>query len=377
MSDSNRTRTSLIAEVTPGVTPGAPTMLVIPKTSCSLKDDVRYVESGIIRDDANVQSVLDVSAAVSGGLGSELQFAATGDGLLALMLGAMRATETAAATEVTGVTASTPNLSATGIHTGVEVGDIVRVRTSADVLLGYFVVASVGTDTISIVDPSTALTGSNLKVQRGARAKNGVATPHFSIEHARLDSNLFHLFRGVGVGGMTMSIADEQITRLEFALGGMNSQRANSAFGSVYTSPANRESITSVRVPTFDIDQQSYEMMAMTLQIDNGLVPRRQVGTRGPTSLRRGSFRVTGSVDLYLNSWGELDKFSSGMASDLLIVQQDSAGNAWGFSIPKLKWTDATEETAGRDQDDMARLQFQAELQPTQLMSMRMQRWSA
>lgn len=380
MTDSNRTRTSLIAEVTPGTTPSTPTLLVLPKAAFSGRDAIGYVESDIIRNDANVQSVQKVSEGISGTIETELQYSVAGDAMLALIAAALGATETAAATQVTGVTSSSNVLSggSGNVETGCEVGDVVRVLDSSDVLLGYFKVGSinVGAHTMTLVG-GTLANGSNRKVQRGARMKNGTTETHFSIEHARPDGSLYQMFRGCGIGGFTLRVADEQITRLSFPFEGMSSALATSEFGSAYTDPTPRESIAAVSVPVFRVGDGVYECQELSLAISRSLQARRKIGAQGPTSIRRGMFRVTGSTALYLDSWTELAKYKDGTNSDLWFVLQDAARNAWSFSVPRLKWTDGSAETRGKDQDDFARLQFQAELDPTELISLRSQRWAA
>lgn len=377
MSDSNRTKTSLVVESTAGETPVGDDFLIIPKASCSLRDNTKYVESDIIRDDCNVQSVQKVGSVIGGSVATELFFSASGESIHALMQGAFRTTETAAATEVTGVACSGGVLSATGIHTGVEVGDLVKVRTSADALVGvgYFPVSVVGTNSITVTGSPT--NGTGYKVVRGARMKNGTTDIDFSIEHARLDATLYSIFRGLAVSRMSMAIADEQITKLNFDFAGLNSSRGASAYAPGYTAHTDRDPITAVSVPMFRIAGTTYEFVDMSINVDTSAVARRRVGLATPTRVRRGTARITGTVNIYLDAWTELVKYSDGTASDMQIVQQDSEGNAYGLVIPKLKWTDGMADTRGKDQDDFKRLTFQAELNSTQGISARWQRFVA
>lgn len=377
MSDANRTKSSLIAEVTAGTTPSTPTMLVIPKASFAVRPSVSYRESDIIRDDANVQRVQKVSEAVTGGLTTELVYAPSGDAIHSLMQAAMRTTESASPTQSTGVACTSGVLSSgtPDVETGIEVGDVIRVRTSGNVLVGYYKVTARNTGTHTITAPGVA-DGTGYKIDRGGRMANGTTDTNFSIEHARLDASLYEIFRGIGVGSMGISIADEQISKLTFGFEGLSSARGSSAYASGYTTPTDRDSMVATSVPVLKIAGTTYEMTDLSVNIDNRLAARRKVGTSGPTSLRRGSFRLTGTLNLYLDSWAELTKHADGTESDLWFVQQDAAGNALSFSIPKLKWTDGMTETRGRDQDDFAKLTFQAELS-SESISARLQRWAA
>lgn len=377
MSDANRTKSSLIAEVTAGTTPPTPAMAVIPKASFSVRPTNSYRESDIIRDDANVQRVQKVSSAVTGGLTTELVYAASGDAIHSLMAAAMRTTESASPTQSTGLSCTSGVLSAgtPDVETGIEVGDVIRVRTAANAFVGYYKVTARNTGTHTITAPGLA-NGTGYKVDRGGRMSNGTTDTNFSIEHARLDSTLYEIFRGIGVGRMGIAIADEQISKLSFGFEGLNSARGASQYASSYTTATERDSMTATSVPVLKIAGTTYEMTDLSIDVDNRLAARRKVGTTGPTSLRRGSFRLTGTLNLYLDSWSELTKHDDGTESDLWFVQQDAAGNALSFSIPKLKWTDGMTETRGRDQDDFAKLTFQAELS-SETISARLQRWAA
>lgn len=376
MSDSNRTRTSLVVEATPGTTPATPTMLVIPKTSFNVGQRTRYVESQLIRADANIQSVQKVSSAVAGSLATELMRSESGESIHALKSAAFRATETAAATEVLSVTASSGVLSATGIHTGVEVGDLVRVRSPDDgTFLAFVPVTAVGTGSITV--SGSVPNGSSYAVQRGPRLKNGTTDTHFSIEHARLDANLFKILRGVGIGSMGLRIADEQITELTFGVEGMNGTRAGTAYGSSYTSHADVPSYTATRVPLFQLGGATYELLNMSIAFDNRLAARRRAGSDGPTSIRRGSFYVSGTITCYLDAWTELIKHDAGSSSDFSIAMLDELGNCEAIRLPQLKWTEATDETGGKDQDDFAVLNFQGELDPAEGITARWLRWLA
>jgi len=374
-AEASRTRTSLIQEVTPGTQP-AGAMLVVPKTNCTLRDAVGYRASDIIRSDANVQGVHKVSDGVTGGLATELQYAPSAEALGLLIAGAFRSTFTAAATQSTGVTCTTNVLSAgtPDLDTICEVGDIVRVRTSGDVLLGYYRVTIVSAGAHTITVEGTLANGSNYKVLRGARIKNGTTDKHFSIEHARLDAALFHIFRGMGVGSMGIRVADEQLTTVAFGLEGMNSERGTSTFGaSGHTDPTSYATIAATSVPVLRIGGTEYEVMSASFDFANNLRARRKVGTSGPTSIGRGTFTVTGSVDMYLDAWTELTKYEAGTASAILLAMHDEAGNGCSLSLPTVKWTDGSESTDRKDTDDMARLRFQAEMHATELVTARLQ----
>lgn len=379
MSDSNRTRTSLVAESTPGTTPATPTMLVVPKSSFSARPRPSYQESAIIRADANIQGVYKVSNSVSGQLATELMYSASGESIYALLAAAMRSTPSAAVSYASGnvLTGETTITRASGsfITDGFAVGDIVKVTGSPDD--GYYRLSGVQALTLGLEGAFWSDDDASVTVTRGLRMANGTTDTHFSLEHARLDEDLYQIMRGMALGGMGLRIADEQITQLTFDFEGMNGARAATEYGNTYTDHTDRESFVAVNIPIFKVGGVAYEAMDIAIDVNNRVRGRRRVGAEGPTSIRRGSFAVTGTVNCYLDSWAELNKYDAGTASDIWLVQTDSAGNAIGVSIPQVKWTDAGTDTRGKDQDDFAALTFQAELDSAEDLSMRLQLFPA
>lgn len=381
MSDSNRIRVSFVEEDGSfGVTPSSPVMLILPTSGQSMRDRIGYQQSQIIRDDANVQDLVRLSKSAGGGLPSEWMWAASGspnEALYEAMRAVMRSTPTAAATQVTGVAASSNVLSASGVGTGVEVGDIVRIRTSGDVLVGYRRVTVRNADDITVAPSIGDATG--LKVLRGERFKNGATDRSFSVEIARLDITKFQVFTGQVFNTFDLTIADEAITTCAFGLEGSSSTRGNSGPASAsYSSPAARAVMDSVgNLPTFYVGGAAFAAKSIGVGINNGAAGRTQIGALGPQSMRRGQFIVTGRIQAYMDGFAEFDNYANNVATDLFFVTEDVTGAAWSFSLPQVKWSDASADTSGPNQDDYKDLAFQSILDPVELCTLRLQRFVA
>ncbi|MCA8949443.1 MAG: hypothetical protein KDE27_08060 [Planctomycetes bacterium] len=176
---------------------------------------------------------------------------------------------------------------------------------------------------------------------------------------------------------MSLRVADEQISTISFEGQALNTARGTSAYGQAYDPATDHESMTSTGVPTILIGNAVYEATDCTVDFDSRIVGRRRIGTEGPGSLRRGRMRVTGTINVYLDAWTEIDKHEAGSVSSLVLGMESSDGYAYSLSIPELRWTQAMTDTEGPDLDDFARLSFQGELDATEGITARWQSFAA
>lgn len=395
MTDSNRLRLTMVEESSFGTTPTNPAMIPIPCTSQDLADQIGYAQSRIIRNTRDVQDLVRLSLGAGGSVPMELVWgdAATGasstmEATYAIVRAAMSA---AAATAVADVASCTTTVGAKTITrasgdftTDFEVGDIVRVSGStAAADDGYYRVATVVALTLTVERPSN-FTGSvgNVAVRRGARMKNGTTDRSFSVEAMHTDgtTNLHQLFTGMVVDGFDLNISDGAISTLGTRFVGKTSTTDTSTdLPGTPTFPAlqARPVMDCIGVPTFYVGGAAYAAKSIRISTTMNSAARTQVGALGAQSVRRGAFVVTGEIEAYFSSWTEADKFRNNTASDLMIVARDSAGNAWSFSLPQVKYSSGSVSTPGQDADEMVRLSFQAIVDPTELVTMRFQVFAA
>lgn len=379
MSEANSVRVSL-CQRTSFETAAALNMLVLLTTGQSLRNQVGYQQSQILRTDANVQDLVRLSLATGGGLPSEFMFPVANEALWLLLRAALRSTETAAATEVTGVT-STSNVLSGGsgnVETGVEIGDVVRVRTSGNVDVAYPKVSAINTGTHTVtVTGATIPDGATYKVLRGARMKNGTEKYYFDIEVGRLDVTLFELFAKCVVNGFSLTVSDQAITQVSFDILGISTTRSASATLCLgHTNPTAGAVLDALGVPTFNIGGVAYSAKSIGLQVNHNIRPRTQIGTLGGTAFSWGAFTATTRATSYVANWTEMDGYTGNTPSDMLFVLRNAAGQAISFSMPEHKWSDYAAETQGLNTDDYFTGTGQAYLDPTEAITMRVQRWA-
>jgi len=379
MTESNSVRVSLVQR-TDFDTAATLDMLVLRGTGQTMRNRVQYLQSQTLRTDADVQDIARVGASVSGSLPTELVFPVANEALWFLMRAALRATETAAATQVTGVTCTSSVLSggSGNVETGVEVGDIVRVLTSADAKhgVGYFKVSAINAGTHTVTLEGSPANGASLKVLRGARMKGGTERYFYDIEVGRVDGDLYELFEKCPVDTMEITVADQAITTCNFGLLGVTSQRDAAATMCVsHTDPTAGTVMDCLGVPVFHVGGAAFSARSFGLSLANNIRARTEIGTLGTTGFSWGQRQITTRISTYIDNWDHVTNYTSNLDTDLWFVLEDAAGKALAFSIPAMKWTELGADTRGLNQDDYLEGTGQAKADSTEGCSIRMVRW--
>ena len=240
-------------------------------------------------------------------------------------------------------------------------GDVVRVRTSAGTLLGYFPVASVNGSVISIEGTiSGAQTG--LLVVRGAKMKNGTTQKSMSVEIGYTNTGLYEVFPGCVVDGMDFSVATEQmITGSYTIIGKAGSGVSMSAIGASYNAASTSPVMEAVdHIPNFRVGSVNYAARSISVNIANGGEAQKAIGTLGVTAVRSGTFTVKGQIACYFSSIVEYNKMIAATTSSFLMVTQDTAGNAYTWYMPTVKYGGVSVPVSGQDTDVIMTLDYQA-----------------
>jgi hypothetical protein len=383
MADGSRIRVSLVSENTYGVTPNTPAMLVLPVTGAALADRLGYVQSNVINPDRNVDDLVRLSKSAGGTIPLELRFSPAAQGLDVALTGLLCSTWTAATTQVTGVTSSSGVLSAASIETGIESGDIVRVLTSADVLVGYYRVNTVGTGSITLYDTSVT-GGTGLKVLRGRRMKNGTTSPSFSIEVAHLDLQKAIVYTGCVINTMDLNLAVGQLATITFGIEAQSSVKYENntgstdqfITGSTFTAATTHPTLDPIGVQEIRVGGNDYAAQSLTLNLTNNARPREQIGALGPVSMARGFFGATGSATAYLENWTDHTAFAGNTATDLYFAALDANSRGYSLALPQVKFSDVTSPVQGNNTDVFKNVSVTAYKDPTEACTVRLQMWA-
>jgi hypothetical protein len=383
MSDSNRLRVSIVKESTFGTTPTSPSMQILPVTGQSMRDRVGYTQSNIINADRNVEELVRLSKSAAGQTPFELMFSPTGEALELLMAATMCAAETAAATGTGGSTGGSDKVVTVIIgasNADVDAGDIVYLDgTNA----GYYkVVSKTGLDITLEADANLAA-DTGITVTRAARRVNGTVEDSFTIEIARLDLGKAQIFTGCVVNTLDLTVADEAIVTGTFTFEAANSTFQDSDLGTdqfiagaTYTDATDHPVLDSLSIPEIRSAGSSFAAKQITLNINNNVAARTELGKLGAQSMRQGEFNVTGSFDAYFEDFSELQAYADNTTGAIWFALVDANSRGWSFSLPTVKFSDGGADVTGSNTDTMVSVSYQATLNDTESCTVRMQRWA-
>lgn len=390
MADGSRIRVSIVAEGSYGVTPGTPTMLVLPVTGSGLADRLGYVQSNVINPDRNVDDLVRLSKAAGGTIPLELRYSPAGEGLSNSLLALLSASAyTAAATPATSCTipGGTKTITKTAFNfaTDFAVGDIVKVSgSSVTAENGYYRVTASTTGTLTVDAPANFTAGgSSVTVSRGARATNGTATPSFTIEVAHLDLEKAQVYTGCVINTMDLNLAIGQLATVTLGIEAQSSTRVDNFIvssgiyisGATYTAAATHPTLDPIGVAEIRVGGADYAAQSLTLNLTNNARAREQIGSLGPVSMARGFFGATGSVTAYLADWTDHNAFAGNTPTDLWFAAIDANGRGWSMSLPQVKFSDVSSPTQGNNTDVFKNISVTAYKDPTESCTVRLQRW--
>jgi hypothetical protein len=384
MSDSNRLRVSIVKESTFGTTPGSPAMKVLQVTGQSMRDRVGYTQSNIINDDRNVEELVRLSKSAAGTIPIELMFSPTGDALEMLLGATMCSAETAVYADSSATLAgSNKEITTSAGTSNVSVGDIVYVDSNEGSNAGYYKVTAVTSSVVTVEADANFTADSSVTMTRAARRLNGTVEDSFTIEVARLDLGIAQIFTGCVVNSLDLSVTDEAIVT-----GTLTFEAANSTFvdspvstdtfitSATYADAAAHPVLDSLSVPEIRSAGSSFPAKQITLNINNNVVARTELGKLGAQSMRQGEFNVTGSFDAYFEDFSEMQSYADNTTGAIWFALIDANGRGYTWSLPTVKFSDAGADVTGSNTDTMVSVTYQATLNDTEDCTTRMQRWA-
>ena len=386
MSDSNRLRVSILKESTFGTTPsGSQNYQVLPVTGQSLRDRVGYTQSNIINADRNVEELVRLSKAAGGQTPFELMFSPTGEAIEQLLGATMCSAETAVATGSGGTTGGSDKVISVDVggssNADVDVGDIVHVSgTNA----GYYKVTAKTTVDITVEADANLAADTGITVTRAARRVNGTVEDSFTIEIARLDLQIAQVFTGCVINTLDLTIADEAIVTGTFTFEAANSTFVTSNTGTTdqfiasatYVDATDHPVLDSLSVPEIRSAGSEFAAKQITLNINNNVAARTELGKLGAQSMRQGEFNVTGSFDSYFEDFTELQSYANNTEGAIWFALIDANSKGYSFSLPTVKFSDGGADVTGSNTDTMISVSYQATLNSTESCTVRMQRWA-
>lgn len=391
MSDSNRVQLSYNVETAWGTNPAA-AMRDIRYTGESLKQATNTVSSQEIRADRNIPDLLRVGINGDGDINIEMSHPESPGFLTDFLRGALMSAAWAASATTASISttvASTGTYTATftrasgDFTTTFAVGQWGKADTGFNVAnVVPFKVTAVTTTVLTVVAASTfvgeTFTGT---LTRGAYIRNGTAVPtvadsfnnSFSIQKKFQDlgsadpNGEYELMKGAVIDRLSMTVAADQVVTASFSVLAKNVVSASSTGSTGAISAVGTQNVYSgVDDVTACLEGAAAATLAplgltnFTMQLQNNLRSRLEVGQLGAVSIGAGSANVTGTLQAYYSSKTIVDKYLAGTAAALALIFEDSSGDKMIIDFPRIKYTSGQRVATGINTDILMDMAFQA-----------------
>lgn len=389
-ADTNRASLLYVAESTFGTTPATPTMKYLRFTGEGLKADTATVKSQEIRSDRQVPDVIRTSLSASGDINGEFSYGMWDDWLEAVLLSAAWSSPVNVAGLTLTVAASAGTITRSA-------GDFVSAGFVANmyVLLSgftnavnnsYFKVTNVTTTVLTVqqVSASTRLVNevsgaAACTANQGAQIVNGIAFKSYTIERQYTDiSTEFAGFVGMSPDAFNMNVTKDGIITNSFGFMGKKELPSYSATLATTTNAAPTNDVMNAVDDVKCVLEGGgvqYDITDMTFSLKNNLRTRLQVGTLGAISIGTGTFDCSGTHRAYFQSKTIMDKYLSFTATNMAIAMLKS-GKGYVFDFPRIKYTSGQRVAGGINQDVIADMAWMAMRDPTEGITMRIQRFT-
>lgn len=193
--------------------------------------------------------------------------------------------------------------------------------------------------------------------------ENGTVPISFTLEKHLADVAEFLTYRGMRVGRLALSVRPGSILTGTFAFAGKNETTAGVTAGTGAAVAATTTPVMNAvdNVSLINEGGAAFaDVMGIDLTVENNLRQQSALANLSSVGVGRGRCVVTGTIEAYFRNRTLYDKAKNAAASSLSFTLTDSAGNAYGITIPKLKYTGREVTVGGNDQDIMVRLPFQS-----------------
>lgn len=209
--------------------------------------------------------------------------------------------------------------------------------------------------------------------------KNGVAAKSFTLEKTFENgaTDNFHRFKGAQPNTLNLSLEANREVTGSFDFLAMTMESATTAIsGATYTAATTTEVMNAAdNVANLAITGvSSPRVTRMDLSITNNLRSKNAIGSKYAFGIGSGRFQVTGTLEAYFENTSLYDLFLTNVATDMSFDIGGVSSAKYNFDMNKLKFTDGEVIAGGNDQDVMARMQFEAYYDGTDLSTLKITR---
>ena len=386
MSDANRVQIAYIEEDTFGVKKEGSALQILRYNSESLKQDMATALSEEIRSDRQISDVARIGVSASGSIDFELSYGSHDDFLKA----ALQSASWSAEVRIEGFTFSADqadnsfNDSASRFVAAGFTADqwIFTAGFDTSANNGFFKIVSVVAAKMVVEGGTlqTELVGSSdpREIIQGAYITNGVTAYSYNIEKDFDDlTTVFSLLKGMSINTLSLDVPADGIIKGSFGFMGSDEESLTASAGSSYTSETTSVIMTGANHVTDFLENLSdLAILSLSLNFNNNLRTRLQVGTLGVASIGSGSVEITGTVTLHLADSTLFDKYLNQTVTSIVIAVQDVDGNGYVIELPSVKIIDGTRSAGGLNTDVIGSFEFRAYMDSSEEVSIRIARFT-
>jgi len=199
-----------------------------------------------------------------------------------------------------------------------------------------------------------------------SRLKNGVTLTSFTFERQIAEVSQYFAFPGMLPSKFSTEFASRALTDGTFTFLGKGMQRDDATH---FTGGAPLESLTHdiqngvTGVGTIWEDGAplvNTRIKKMGINLDSGLRAQDALGVFGLAGVGIGTFVVSGTLEVYFKDGVMFDKYLNDTYTSINLSTQDSAGNGYVITLPRVMLTKATVMAGGRNTDLMASFEYTA-----------------
>jgi hypothetical protein len=223
------------------------------------------------------------------------------------------------------------------------------------------------TSTVITLDVSTPATvGSTIAncVIQSSRLTNGVTMPSFTLERAMNNVSQFMAYSGMCVSKYSTSFSAGALNDATFSFMGSGFERNTSTLLPGSPIPSLTYDITNSVEGVGNIWAKGVPLVgsikSMTIDIDNSLRGQKAIGTLGNAGIGVGTFMVKGSLEVYFADASMYDDFKNDVFTSINVSVQDTSGNGYVITLPRVMLTSAKVQASGTNADLMASFEYQA-----------------
>ena len=350
---------------------GSDTVYDLRYTSESLKQTTDSASSDEIRSDRQRSDIIRTDIRAEGDINFELSYAEY-DPFLVAALQSADWDNTNVAMAATADAVFTHSSSTIALDSGVwtnqpKVGDLIKVSGADEAANnGVFTVVTVPTTgSVTVKEAVTEdIADAGVTVVKGDLIKNGTTEKFFAIQKTYNDvdgaTDLYDYFDNMVVDSMSLSIEPGSILTGGFSFMGSKAA-SDSTLGSATVSTTNPVTNAVDNVPVVSENQASITgVTQIALTIGNNTRARSEIGRLGSAEPGSGTIDVTGTLQMYLASDAQIDKYLAWTTTSLCWAVRDNDGNGYTFCLPEVKFTDGQRLAGGINTDVIAELSFTA-----------------